>query len=153
MKNITFNMKMNHTFWLIFVFKCIIVSSNPISPPDCTSRVGNCEDLNELCEFIPLSHILCEQDKIKQECPRLCNNCPVVATFLSEQSAERNLVDMNFTTLLNRLKTLKLTEPETQIFENFQRRTIRKNAVLSAESNLVGKHFITFLGSLKKLNS
>ena len=142
---------MNHTFWLIFVFKWITVSSNPISPPGCTSSVGNCEDLNELCEFIPLSHILCEQDKIKQECPRLCNNCPVVATFLSEQSAERNLVDMNFTTLLNRLKTLKLAEPETQIFKNFQRRTIRKNAVLSAESNLVGKHFITFLDSLKRL--
>ena len=105
MKNIKFDLNMNHTFLLIFVFKWIIVSSNPISPPGCTSRVGNCEDLNELCEFIPLPHILCDQDKVKQECPRLCNNCPVVTTFPSEQSAESNLVGKHFITFLGSLKS------------------------------------------------
>ena len=75
MKNITLDVKMRN-FLLSFAIKWVIISSNPISPPGCTSRVGNCKDLNELCEFIPLPHILCEQNKVKQECPRLCNNCP-----------------------------------------------------------------------------
>ena len=77
---------------LISVFKWIIVSSNPIKFPGCQPDDGNCEDLNDLCEFIPLPHILCEREKIKLECPRLCNKCPVVTTVASEQSTGNNLV-------------------------------------------------------------
>ena len=61
---------------LISALKWIIVSSNPIKFPGCQPDDGNCEDLNDLCEFIPLPHILCDREKIKQGCPRLCNNCP-----------------------------------------------------------------------------
>ena len=75
---------------LIFAFKWIIVSSNPISLQVSKTDTGNCEDLNELCEFIPLPHILCDQEKVKQECPSLCNNCPVEATIPSEQSTLNN---------------------------------------------------------------
>ena len=77
---------------LISALKWIIVSSNPIKFPGCQSDVGNCEDSNDLCEFIPLPHILCEREKIKQECPRLCNNCPAVTTVASTQSTGNNLV-------------------------------------------------------------
>ena len=81
---------MMHNFVLIFALKWIIVSSNPINISGCKSNVGNCQDLNELCEFIPLPHILCEQEKVKKECPRLCNSCPEVTTVQSETSTDNN---------------------------------------------------------------
>ena len=81
---------MRNFFVLIFVVKWITVLSNPVDLPGGKSNVGNCEDLNELCEFIPLPHILCDREKIKQECPRLCNNCPFVTTLPSIKSTESN---------------------------------------------------------------
>ena len=81
---------MKEFFVLIFVVKWIAVLSNPVSLPGCKSNVGNCEDSNELCEFIPLPHILCNREKIKQECPRLCNNCPAITTLPSIKSTESN---------------------------------------------------------------
>ena len=127
MKNITFNMNMKYTFLLSFALKWAIISSNQISPPGCTSSVGNCEDLNELCEFIPLPHILCEQDKVKHECPRLCNNCPVVSTFPSEQSTESNL-EINMENLTGHNNT------ETSSRNNSENVSLTES----------GKHLITF---------
>ena len=127
MKNITFSMNMKHTFLLIFALKWVIISSNQISLPGCTPRVGNCEDLNELCEFIPLPHILCEQDKVKHGCPRLCNNCPVVSTFPSEQSTESNL-EINMENLTGQNNTITFS------------RNYSENVSLTES----GKHLIIF---------
>ena len=81
---------MRHFFVLIFVVKWIAVLSNPVILPGCKSNVGDCEDLNELCEFIPLPHILCDKEKIKLECPRLCNNCHAATKLPSIKSTEIN---------------------------------------------------------------
>ena len=65
-----------HYMGLIFAFKWIIVSGISISSHGRTSDAGNSEDVNDLCEFIPLPHILCKQEKINRKCPRLCNSYP-----------------------------------------------------------------------------
>ena len=81
---------MRHFFVLIFVVKWIAVLSNPVILPGCKSNVGDCEDLNELCEFIPLPHLLCDKEKIQLECPRLCNNCHAATKLPSIKSTESN---------------------------------------------------------------
>ena len=59
------------------LLKLLNVNGNPISPTNgCKAEKNSCDNLNELCEFIPLPHILCETEKIKQQCPSLCNSCP-----------------------------------------------------------------------------
>ena len=64
----------------MFLLKLIVVKGNPIGPIDgCKTEQNSCDNLNELCEFIPLPHLLCEQEKIKQQCPGLCNSCPTTA--------------------------------------------------------------------------
>ena len=58
----------------------MIVKGNSSGPLDgCKTEQNSCDNLNELCEFIPLPHLLCEQEKIKQQCPGLCNSCPTTA--------------------------------------------------------------------------
>ena len=76
-------------FVFMFILKWMIVSSNPIVMPSCKSSEGNCENMNDLCEFIPLPHILCSREKIRVECPKLCNDCP------NETDSEtRNVTDL-----------------------------------------------------------
>jgi len=60
---------------IIFLFKFLNVFGNPVLF-NCTTNVGNCTNNNELCEFIPLPHILCKFEKVKENCPRTCNSCP-----------------------------------------------------------------------------
>ena len=61
----------------VFLLTLIEVFGKAIVPLNCTTQfVGNCENKNELCEFIPLPHILCNEQKIKQQCPQTCNSCP-----------------------------------------------------------------------------
>ena len=58
------------------------IFGNPISVPlNCTTNEGMCENRNELCEFIPLPHILCNQEKVNEQCPRTCNSCPETRHF------------------------------------------------------------------------
>ena len=102
---------------LICAFKWIIVSCNPIKFPGCQSDVRNCEDLNDLCEFIPLPHILCEREKIKQECPKLCDNCPVITTVASEQSTGNNLVvNINLNQNITGINPESYTEYHTEYY-------------------------------------
>ena len=77
-------MNMLYLYMCVFALNVILVSSNPISLRGCKSNEGDCEDLNILCEFIPLPHILCSEEKINQQCPKLCNSCPVSTTVESE---------------------------------------------------------------------
>ena len=88
---------MLHLYIYVFALKVILVISNPINLPGCKSSEGECEDLNILCEFIPLPHILCNEEKINQECPRLCNSCPASTTieyeYVSEDDTENDIQD------------------------------------------------------------
>ena len=61
-------------------YKTFFVCGNPISSgKDETSSCmpeGDCKNINDLCKFIPLPNILCEQEKVKEQCPKKCNSCP-----------------------------------------------------------------------------
>ena len=107
--------EIKHSLVFIFVVKWVIVSSKPIKFPGCQSDVGNCDDLNNLCEFIPLPHILCEREKVKQECPRLCSNCSVVTTVSSEQSTGNNsAIHTNLDQYSTGINPISYTENNTQ---------------------------------------
>ena len=83
-------MNMLHIYMCVFALKVILVISNPTNLPGCKSSRGECEDLNILCEFIPLPHILCNEEKINQECPRLCNSCPASTTMDSQYVSQND---------------------------------------------------------------
>ena len=81
-------MNVLHLYMCVFILKFIVISSSPINLPGCKSNEGDCENLNVLCEYIPLPHILCSEEKIYQECPRLCNSCPDSTTIEYEYALE-----------------------------------------------------------------